>query len=281
MKVSIIGSGTMGIGIAQVLIQSEDVVELNIIARTIEKAESVKAACLKYLKKMVRKGKISESCASSAIEKLTVSDSLTTIQSSDLVIEAVAEDFDIKLDLYNKLVPYVTENMIIASNTSSLSITAFANLFPKPENVVGLHFFNPAPVMELVEIVSGHVSCELVIDKLKVFTKSLGKSPVVVNEAPGFVVNRMLIPMINEAVSILAEGVATAEDIDKAMKFGAHHPMGPLALADLIGNDVNLSIMETLYRETGDPKYRAHPLLRKMVRANHLGRKTKKGFFEY
>jgi 3-hydroxybutyryl-CoA dehydrogenase len=171
--------------------------------------------------------------------------------------------------------------MIIASNTSSLSITAFSSLFPIPKNVVGLHFFNPAPVMELVEIVVGHVSCDLVINQLKEFTSKLGKSPVVVNEAPGFVVNRMLIPMINEAVSILAEGVASAEDIDRAMKFGAHHPMGPLALADLIGNDVNLSIMETLYKETGDPKYRAHPLLRKMVRANHLGRKTKKGFFEY
>jgi 3-hydroxybutyryl-CoA dehydrogenase len=281
MIVSIIGSGTMGKGIAQVLIQSEDVTKLNIIARTIDKAESVKAACLKYLTKMVRKGKVSEDCASELIEKLSVGDSLEEIKCSRLVIEAVAEDFSIKLELYNKLVPFVTEDMIIASNTSSLSITAFANLFPNPKNVVGLHFFNPAPVMELVEIVCGHVSCDLVIEKLKVFTKNLGKSPVVVNEAPGFVVNRMLIPMINEAVSILAEGVATAEDIDKAMKFGAHHPMGPLALADLIGNDVNLSIMETLYRETGDPKYRAHPLLRKMVRANHLGRKTKKGFFEY
>jgi len=281
MKVSIIGSGTMGTGIAQILIQSECVEKLNIIARTIEKADSVKAACLKYLTKMVRKGKISESYASSAIEKLTASDSLTLIQSSDLVIEAVAEDFEIKLGLYKKIAPYISGETIVASNTSSLSITAFANLFDKPENVVGLHFFNPAPVMELVEIVSGHVTCESVINKLKTFTSNLGKSPVVVKEAPGFVVNRMLIPMINEAISILAEGIATAEDIDKAMKFGAHHPMGPLALADLIGNDVNLSIMETLHTETGDPKYRAHPLLRKMVRANHLGRKTKKGFFEY
>lgn len=281
MKISIIGSGTMGTGIAQVLIQSEEVIKLNIIARTLEKAELVKAECLKYLTKMVRKGKISESCASSAIEKLTVNDSIAAIESSDLVIEAVAEDFDIKLNLFKELAPYVTEDMIIATNTSSLSITAFASLFPKPEHVVGLHFFNPAPLMELVEIVSGHVSCDSVIQKLKELTIKLGKSPVVVNEAPGFVVNRMLIPMINEAVSILAEGVATAEDIDKAMKLGAHHPMGPLALADLIGNDVNLSIMETLYKETGDPKYRAHPMLRKMVRANHLGRKTKKGFFEY
>jgi 3-hydroxybutyryl-CoA dehydrogenase len=281
MKITVVGSGTMAIGISQVLIQCEDVVELNIIARSIEKAETVRINCLKYLTRMVRKGKISESIADNAMQKISLSEYFETVKDSKLVIEAVAEDFNIKFDLYKKLVPYATDDMIIASNTSSLSITAFSSLFPIPKNVVGLHFFNPAPVMELVEIVVGHVSCDLVINQLKEFTSKLGKSPVVVNEAPGFVVNRMLIPMINEAVSILAEGVASAEDIDRAMKFGAHHPMGPLALADLIGNDVNLSIMETLYKETGDPKYRAHPLLRKMVRANHLGRKTKKGFFEY
>jgi 3-hydroxybutyryl-CoA dehydrogenase len=281
MIVSIIGSGTMGAGIAQVLMQSEDVKKLTIIARSLDKAETVKSVCLKQLSKLVRKGKLTESLASSAIEKLIVSDSIADIETSNIVIEAIAENFEVKLELYKSLVPYIGKDMIIASNTSSLSITAFASLCPRPENVVGLHFFNPAPVMELVEIISGHVTSQDVIDKLKVFTSKLGKSPVVVNEAPGFVVNRMLIPMINEAISILAEAVATAEDIDKAMKFGAHHPMGPLALADLIGNDVNLSIMETLYKETGDPKYRPHPLLRKMVRANHLGRKTKKGFFEY
>lgn len=281
MKVSIIGSGTMAAGIAQVLVQSSDVVELNVIARTLDKAESVKAACIKYLTRLVKKNKITDLLASEAIEKLVISDALSIVQNSDLVIEAIAENFDIKLDLFNELVPFVNEEMIIASNTSSLSITAFADLFPNPEKVVGLHFFNPAPIMELVEIVVGHVTSKPVIELVKEFTTKLGKSPVVVNEAPGFVVNRMLIPMINEAVSILAEGVATAEDIDKAMKFGAHHPMGPLALADLIGNDVNLSIMETLYKETGDPKYRAHPMLRKMVRANHLGRKTQKGFFDY
>ena len=183
--------------------------------------------------------------------------------------------------LFSKLAEFINESVIVASNTSSLSITAFASVLPNPKNVVGLHFFNPAPIMELVEIIVGHETALAIIEQLQTLTKNLGKVPVVVQEAPGFVVNRMLIPMINEAVSILAEGVANADDIDKAMKFGAHHPMGPLALADLIGNDVNLSIMETLYSETGDPKYRAHPLLRKMVRANHLGRKTKKGFFEY
>jgi 3-hydroxybutyryl-CoA dehydrogenase len=170
---------------------------------------------------------------------------------------------------------------VIATNTSSLSITELASITKNPENVVGLHFFNPAPVMKLVEIIVGLSTSNETATWAFKFAKGLGKEPVLVNEAPGFIVNRMLIPMINEAIGILAEGVATAEEIDRAMKFGANHPIGPLALADLIGNDVNLSIMETLHNETGDPKYRAHPLLRKMVRANRLGRKTGIGFYRY
>lgn len=281
MKVSIIGSGTMATGIAQVLCVSNEVSRVNLIARTEDKAIASKNACEKNISRLARKGKISAEQSSMAIEKVFCCTELATVSNSDLVIEAIAEDFVAKMELFSKLAEFVDESVIIASNTSSLSITAFGSVLPNPQNVIGLHFFNPAPVMELVEIVVGHETNPAIVDKLQVLTKALGKAPVVVQEAPGFVVNRMLIPMINEAVSILAEGVATAEDIDRAMKFGAHHPMGPLALADLIGNDVNLSIMETLYSETGDPKYRAHPLLRKMVRANHLGRKTKKGFFEY
>jgi 3-hydroxybutyryl-CoA dehydrogenase len=281
MEVSIIGSGTMAIGITQVLCVSNEVSKINLIARTKEKALASKKACAKNVSRLARKGKISDERASQALEKLYCSAELTTVVNSDLIIEVIVEDFTAKMELFSKLAGLVNESAIIASNTSSLSITAFASVLPNPRNVVGLHFFNPAPIMELVEIIVGHETAPAIIDQLQALAKGLGKIPVVVQEAPGFVVNRMLIPMINEAVSILAEGVATAEDIDKAMKFGAHHPMGPLALADLIGNDVNLSIMETLYSETGDPKYRAHPLLRKMVRANHLGRKTKKGFFEY
>ncbi|RPA63833.1 3-hydroxybutyryl-CoA dehydrogenase [Shewanella frigidimarina] len=281
MEVSIIGSGTMATGITQVLCVNDQVTKINLIARNDNKALLAKAVCEKSISRLVRKGKLTEAQSINALEKIYPSSLLSSVIASDLVIEAVAEDFIIKMELFSELYNYVKGSTIIASNTSSLSITAFGSVLPNSKNVVGLHFFNPAPVMELVEIVVGHETSEDVVQYLKVFTQNLGKSPVVVQEAPGFVVNRMLIPMINEAVSILAEGIATAVDIDKAMKFGAHHPMGPLALADLIGNDVNLSIMETLYSETGDPKYRAHPLLRKMVRANHLGRKTKKGFFEY
>ena len=281
MNVVVIGSGVMATGIAQVLLNSEKVALVTVIGRTTNKINNVRNSCQRYISKLETKGELNSVQAHSNINKLILNTDYKAITKSSLIIEAVSENFDIKLGIFKDIKPYVNSKTIIASNTSSLSITAFSAFFDNPENIVGLHFFNPAPVMELVEIVVGHVTSSSVVDELVLFTKTLGKLPVIVNEAPGFVVNRMLIPMINEAVSILAEGVASAEDIDKAMRFGAHHPMGPLALADLIGNDVNLSIMETLYSETGDPKYRAHPLLRKMVRADHLGRKSKKGFFEY
>lgn len=281
MEISIVGTGTMATGIMQILCLSDEVTKINLIARTESKAILSKASCEKNLSRLVRKSKIEETSSKNALKKIYCSAQLIDVKNSDLVIEAIAENFAAKMFIFNEIANHVNLTTIIASNTSSLSITAFASVLPNAQNVVGLHFFNPAPLMELVEIVVGHETSDDVINKLMLFTKGLGKSPVIVQEAPGFVVNRMLIPMINEAVCILAEGVATAVDIDKAMKFGAHHPMGPLALADLIGNDVNLSIMDTLYSETGDSKYRAHPLLRKMVRANHLGRKTKKGFFEY
>jgi 3-hydroxybutyryl-CoA dehydrogenase len=281
MRVALIGSGAMGIGISQVLSASDAVTEIRVIARSQDKGNRVLVECKKYLTKQCRKEHISNLQLEQGLLKITVSTEIADVIGVDLIIEAVAENIDIKQSIFNELKNFVTQETIIASNTSSLSITAFSSMLPYPEKVVGLHFFNPAPVMELVEIVVGHVTDSSIVNQLVDFTNLLGKTPVIVNEAPGFIVNRMLIPMINEAISILAEGVATAEDIDKAMKFGAHHPMGPLRLADLIGNDVNLSIMETLYSETGDPKYRAHPLLRKMVRANSLGRKTGKGFFEY
>ncbi|MCF2857398.1 3-hydroxyacyl-CoA dehydrogenase NAD-binding domain-containing protein [Pseudoalteromonas sp. SMS1] len=281
MKVTIIGSGVMSAGICQVLTSTEQQIEVNIVARSLEKAESVKQQVSRQLKKLVSKGHLSEEIAVAAADAIHLHDTYSVCADSDLVIEAISEDFTEKMSLFSTLSEFVNEDTIVATNTSSLSITAFASVLPNPKNVIGLHFFNPAPLMELVEIVAGHETSSELIEKMTAFTQSLGKKPVLVNEAPGFVVNRMLIPMINEAVSILAEGVATAKDIDKAMKYGAHHPMGPLALADLIGNDVNLSIMDTLYKETGDPKYRAHPLLRKMVRANYLGRKTKQGFYKY
>ncbi|MGH8396120.1 MAG: 3-hydroxyacyl-CoA dehydrogenase NAD-binding domain-containing protein, partial [Pseudomonas sp.] len=199
----------------------------------------------------------------------------------DIFIEAVAEDIGTKRLVFAELSKVSGADTMLASNTSSLSVTHLASLTKYPENVIGLHFFNPATVMKLAEVITGLTTSRATVDRALDFARQLGKDPVLVNEAPGFIVNRMLIPMINEAIGILAEDVATAEEIDKAMRLGANHPIGPLALADLIGNDVNLSIMETLHNETGDPKYRAHPLLRKMVRGNLLGRKTGRGFFSY
>ncbi|MBQ4838301.1 MULTISPECIES: 3-hydroxyacyl-CoA dehydrogenase family protein [Pseudoalteromonas] len=281
MIITLIGSGVMSAGICQVLVSANISVQVNIVARSIEKGEALKSQVIKQLRRLVSKGKLEQVDADKAAESIHLYDTYEACKNSDIVIEAISEDFTAKLELFGQLAEHIGKDTIVATNTSSLPITAFASVLPNPNNVIGLHFFNPAPLMELVEIVSGHETDAELVTKMCEFTQSLGKKPVIVNEAPGFVVNRMLIPMINEAVCILAEGVATAEDIDKAMKYGAHHPMGPLALADLIGNDVNLSIMDTLYKETGDPKYRAHPLLRKMVRANYLGRKTKQGFYKY
>ncbi len=226
MRVSIIGSGTMATGIAQVMCASDEVKHITIVARDKQKAEHVRFSCAKGLSRLVRKGKLTEECASQSIEKIFSTTELADVENSELIIEAVSEDFAVKMSLFSEMSKYIKDDVIVASNTSSLSITAFGSVLPNAKNVLGLHFFNPAPVMELVEIVVGHETSLEVVERLKLFTQSLGKSPVVVQEAPGFVVNRMLIPMINEAISILAEGVATAEDIDKAMKFGAHHPWG-------------------------------------------------------
>ena len=281
MKVAIIGSGTMALGIAQVFCSYEETEQIIVIARTLDKAEKVADQCRRVLKKLESRGKIEEGKARIYGDKLVVEAAIESCQNTDLIIEAVAESADVKLDILSRLSEYVSEKTVVATNTSSLSVTQLSTKLLHPENFVGMHFFNPAPVMELVEVVKGLTTSDSTVSWILDLAKRLGKSPIIVNESPGFVVNRMLIPMINEAVGILADGVATAKDIDNAMKFGAHHPMGPLALADLIGNDVNLSIMETLFEETGDPKYRPHPLLRKMVRANFLGRKSRKGFFEY
>ena len=187
----------------------------------------------------------------------------------------------VKSDVFSKLNSICGENTIFASNTSSLSITEIANASGRPDKFIGMHFFNPAPVMKLVEIIKGVYTSDETFNACKELALNIGKDPVTVIESPGFVVNRILIPMINEAICVLSEGIASAEDIDKAMKLGANHPMGPLSLSDLIGNDVVLAIMNVLYTETGDSKYRACPLLKKMVRAKLLGRKTGKGFFDY
>jgi len=230
---------------------------------------------------MVNKKRLAAEEVSNFSGKISVSGSYEHVKNCDLIIEAVSEDMSVKHTIFREIAVHADANSIIASNTSSLSITELASLTKVPANIIGLHFFNPAPVMKLIEVIVGLATAPETIIWAVDFAKALEKDPVLVNEAPGFIVNRMLIPMINEAIGILAEGVASAEEIDKAMKLGANHPIGPLALADLIGNDVNLSIMETLHNETGDSKYRAHPLLRKMVRANKLGRKTGSGFYNY
>lgn len=281
MIVGLIGTGTMGKGIAQILAQADLIDQILWLGRNPVSAQTAQHDVEQRIKKLEEKNRISSDAAQKAIKKIVIVEHIEQLATAKTIIEAVAENIESKKSVFSKISSIADESTIIASNTSSLSITQLASLTKHPENVIGLHFFNPPTVMKLTEVVIGLTTSPTTTEWALDFSKKLGKDPVVVNEAPGFIVNRMLIPMINEAIGILAEGVASAEEIDKAMKLGANHPIGPLALADLIGNDVNLSIMETLHNETGDPKYRAHPLLRKMVRANLLGRKSGQGFFKY
>lgn len=281
MKVGVIGTGTMGSGLVQLFSQA-DFIES--VAWFYQRKESVDAShsrlCLRW-GAAIDKNKISESDAKKYLSKIRMCNDYGDLHGLDFLIEAVTENVDVKKEVFRQASSYLDVGTVFASNTSSLSITELASVTKNKENIVGLHFFNPAPIMKLTEVVSGFLTSTETRCFAFEFAKKLGKNPVFVNEAPGFVVNRMLIPMINEAVAVFAEGVASASDIDAAMINGANHPIGPLSLADMIGNDVCLSIMEVLHNETGDPKYRAHPLLRKMVRAGKLGRKSGEGFFTY
>ena len=278
-KIGVLGAGTMGAGIAQVLLQGG--YEVAMRARRESSIESGKAKIEKNFSKMVAKEKISEADKTEFLSKLQISTELDIFKDSDIIIEATTENMEAKKELAKQIDEICKEDAIFATNTSSLSITEIAACMKHPEKVIGMHFFNPVPAMKLVEVIKGFATDEAVNKEIIEMTEKIGKTPVQVEEGPGFVVNRILLPMINEGIGILADGLASAEDIDKAMKLGAGHPMGPLALADLIGLDICLAIMETLYSEFGDSKYRPHPLLRKMVRSNNLGMKTGKGFFEY
>lgn len=278
-KICVLGAGTMGAGIAQVFAaKGYEVVLRDIKDEFVERGIS---GIKKGLSKLVAKGKMAQEDADAIANRITGTTDLNLAANCDLVVEAAVENMDIKKKIFGELDQICKPETILASNTSSLSITEVAAATKRADKVIGMHFFNPAPVMKLVEIIRGMATSQETFDTVKEMSISIGKDPVEVAEAPGFVVNRVLIPMINEACGILAEGIASAEDIDKAMMLGANHPMGPLALGDLIGLDVCLAIMDVLYKETGDSKYRAHSLLRKYVRAGWLGRKTSKGFHNY
>lgn len=279
MKIMVLGAGTMGAGIVQTAAQAGHTVIVRDIKQ--EFVDKGIAGIDKLLGKNVEKGKMSAEDKAAVMGRISGTVDMAAAADCDLVIEAALEVMDIKKAIFKELDEICKPECILATNTSALSVTEIAAATGRADKVIGMHFFNPVPAMKLVEVIRGANTSQETFDTIKELSVQMGKAPVEINEAPGFVVNRLLIPMLNEGMYALMEGVANEADIDTSMKFGAGHPMGPLALADMIGLDICLKIMETLYKEFGDPKYRPCPLLVKYVRAGKLGRKTGEGFFKY
>jgi len=277
--VGVVGAGTMGNGIAQtcaaaglqVLMTDIGQAQLERGMKTIEGS----------LERLVKKEKLTAADKSATLARVKTATELSALANCDLVVEAATENLDLKLDIFRQIDAAARPDAVIASNTSSISITRLAAATGRPDRVIGMHFFNPVPLMQLVELIRGLQTSEDTYSATEALARSLGKTPVKIRNSPGFVVNRMLCPMINEAIFAFSEGLATAAEIDEAMKLGLNHPIGPLALADLIGLDVELAVMNVLYEGFKDPKYRPAPLLVEMVEAGYLGRKTKRGFFTY
>ncbi len=277
-RIFVIGAGTMGNGIAQTAATSGfDVTMMDVVPEALERAQ---ATISRSVNKLYQKGRLTENQRDAALALKTTSD-LTAVSSADIVIEAATENPDLKLKIFRDIDSLAAPGTILASNTSSISITKIAGATSRPDKVIGMHFMNPVPLMQLVEIIRGLDTSDQTTSRVTDLSKKLGKTPVEANDAPGFISNRILCPMINEAVFALQENVGSVEAIDTVMKLGMNHPMGPLALADLIGLDVVLFILEVLQRDLGEDKYRPAYLLRKMVDAGHLGRKSGKGFYNY
>ncbi|SOE96955.1 3-hydroxyacyl-CoA dehydrogenase [Burkholderia sp. D7] len=278
-KVGIVGAGTMGNGIAQAVAMAG----LSAIVVDISEAavQDGLASVSDSLDRLVAKGKLNAGAAHGALARIRASVDYASLASADIVIEAATENVDTKIGLLRKIEAVVRNDTVIATNTSSISITALGAALSDASRFIGMHFFNPVPLLPLVEIIPGMQTSEETAENVRELAKTLGKAPIVAKNSPGFVVNRILVPMINEAFFVLAEGIASAEEIDTGMKLGANHPIGPLALADLVGLDVCLAILDVFARDFGDPKYRACPLLREMVSAGNLGRKTGKGVYTY